>query len=214
MFLTFNLLLCLPSIVLSATVQRPQPSAFEAAPGLSSLTQTNDSSTSPVSSDSSVVIETLGEGPIAKTNLLLPGFNSSEPEYASFEYPDLDVGPLGATDANVECRGGSLGENLTRYSCNDALNRMSIENTRLNFGQRFTQQWHVKLPFRTSSLDSFCVIDVTHARGKVSDVATPFEIKNAAEKVVKGCVKNGAPNTGGLIRNVGKVDFFPGLSCS
>lgn len=193
--------------MLSATVQRPPPGAFDGAPGSSSLTQLKDSSISPYLSNSALVIETIGEGPNAKTDFFLPESNSSDPEYTAFEYPGIDDNLLGATDADVQCR-ASLGENITRFSCNEALNSMSTDNTRFSWGQRFTQQaWQVKLPVRYSGSDGFCVIDVTHAKGKVSDFATPREVKEAAQKVVNGCIKTGKPNTGGSIRKVGKMNL-------
>lgn len=55
----------------------------------------------------------------------------------------------------------------------------------------------------TNIADGFCAIDIVHKKGAVSDFATIAEIKTAATKVRYACVQNGAPNTGGMIRNVG-----------
>lgn len=56
-----------------------------------------------------------------------------------------------------------------------------------------------------SSFDGFCAIDVVHKRGFVADIASPLQIKQAAAQVMTGCIKNGAPNMGGMIGNVGTL---------
>lgn len=203
MLSTFSLLLCLPSVVLSATVQRPAPGTFEGAPGLSNLIQINETSISPYLSNSSLVIQTTGEGPTARIDFLQSGSNSSDPDCASFEYPDLDEGLLGASEANIQCR-ANLGEDIPRFSCNEALNSMSTENTRVSWGQRFTHAWQIT-----------CPSDIVAPKASVSSTSRtlrakcriwPLLVKSGMRR--RNWSKDGAPNTGGLIRNVGKVIPF------
>ncbi len=205
MISTLKTLIYFSIAVFSATVPQPPQGAFEGAPGSSlSLTQTNDASAQPVVLDSSMVIESVGDVQSANTSFLFPDSNYSNSENKlPFEYPELDL--LGASNADLQCKGGSLGVNLSRLSCTSAFDRMSNQNTVLTWGQRSAGNYQVQLPFRASSLDGFCAIDVVHAPGKVSDLATPLQLKQAAAQVINGCVKNGAPNTGGMIRNVGKM---------
>lgn len=205
MFSTLHTLICFSTAVFSATVPQPPQGAFEGAPGSPlSLTQTNDSSAQPIVLDNTMVIESVGDIQSANTSFLFSDSNYSNSEYElPFEYPDLDL--LGAPNADLQCKGGSLGVNLSRLSCTSAFDRMRNQNNLLTWGQRSAGSFQVLLPFRASSLDGFCAIDVVHAPGKVSDLASPLQLKQAADEVIKGCVKNGAPNTGGMRRNLGKM---------
>ncbi len=204
MFSTLKIVICFSTAVFSATVPQPPQGAFEGAPASSlSLTQTNDASAQPIALDSSMVIESVGDVQSANTSFLFPDSNYSNSEYElPFEYPDLDL--LGASNADLQCK-ESLGVNLSRLSCTSAFNRISSRNNLITWGQRGAGNYQVNLPFRVGSEDGFCAIDVVHAPGKVSDLASPLQLKQAAAQVINGCVKNGAPNTGGMVRNLGKT---------
>ncbi len=207
MFPTLILLTYFSIAVLSATVPKPAQGAYEGGSGSSlSLAPINDSSAEPILSDSSLVIESVGDVLSTNTTFLLPDSNSSNSEYAlPFEYPDL--GLLGATNADLQCKGGNFGVNLSRLSCNSAFDRLSNSPSVMTWGQRGAGSFQIKLPFRASSSDGFCAIDVVHAPGKVSDLTSPLQVKQAASQVINGCVKNGAPNTGGLMRNIGMMMY-------
>ena len=47
-----------------------------------------------------------------------------------------------------------------------------------------------------------------YAESVVSDVADANDITAAATKIMSGCIKNGPPNTGGLIRNIGTLESW------
>ena len=56
-----------------------------------------------------------------------------------------------------------------------------------------------------------CVVDIVHAKDKISDFISGDQLKEAATQLVSTCVKNGAPNTGGVIKNLGMSKVSPDL---
>ena len=48
-------------------------------------------------------------------------------------------------------------------------------------------------------------MDVVHNRNTVSDLASTRQIQNAATRVLNSCIKNGAPNSGGMVSGVGTL---------
>ena len=187
--LLFLLLTLVPTTILCATVQ-----------GLDDPSLTLDQPLlEPFESNTGPVVET-----VSNASFLYPNLNNSDYELP-FDYPDLDLGSTDtnlSTNAEPECK-ESLGVNLSRFSCSDAYNRMRDGTATLTWGQRGTGNFQVRLPFRVSSIDGFCAIDIVHGTRSNSDFATLSQVKQAANQVINGCIRNGPPNTGGLIRNVG-----------
>ena len=204
MFCTLLLVAFLLSTAFSANVlQSSQGTANIAPDSLSALNLVDPSSLEPLESDSSLNIHSTGSPQLSNTTVILPNSSLSGFEYDTpFEYPGLND-LLGATNAGLQCRGETFGFNLSRTSCLQAYRRVNNSPVPLTWGQRDEGKFQVKLPFRLSSYDGFCVLDVVHDRGFVGGVASPLQIKQAALQVLHGCIKNGAPNTGGMIGNVG-----------
>ncbi|MCJ1452682.1 hypothetical protein MMC28_003025 [Mycoblastus sanguinarius] len=120
---------------------------------------------------------------------------------------DYDIDLLSDNNANVLCNGERFGINLSRGSCNLALQRMNQTTDIYNWGQRRTPgaiNFNVKLPFRILSYDGFCAVDIVHKKGAISDYASGLEVHTAAQRVLNGCVKSGAPNEGGYVGSVGQ----------
>lgn len=206
MFCTFLLLAFFPFASFSASVLQPSQGTANVGPGsLSALTLGDPSSLEPIESDSSLIIQSTGSSQSPNTTVLLINSSLTGSEYdLPFEYPGLDD-VLGATNAGLQCKGESFGFNLSRLSCTQAYGRIATSTSVGTWGQRGQGSYNAILPFRWSSFDGFCAIDLVHNKNSVSDSASPLQIKQAAAQVMNGCIRNGAPNTGGMIGNVGTL---------
>ena len=206
MFFTLLLVIFFPLATFTASISQLSQSTASVAPdSLLTLNPTDDSSLEPIESDSSLIIQSIGSPQSPNTTLLLPNASLSVSEYdMPFEYPGLDD-LLGATNAGLQCKGESFGFNLSRTSCVQAFGRIGTSANLVTWGQRARGNYQVKLPYRYSSFDGFCAIDVVHSRNTVSEVASEIQIKRAAAQIMNGCIRNGAPNTGGMIGNVGML---------
>ncbi|CAL8585087.1 hypothetical protein XPA_010665 [Xanthoria parietina] len=120
----------------------------------------------------------------------------------SFQY----TGPV-IMQEGVRCDGANYGTRLDLQSCDDALRGLDGDDTRtLTFGQRgVLPRAQQTLPFRRSSGDGRCVIDVVHSsRGPARDAATSLMIKEAAARVVHFCVNGGqGTSRGGYVGHIG-----------
>ena len=206
MFCTFLLLAFSPFASFSASVLQPSQGTVNVAPdSLSTLTLADPFSLEPIESDSSLTIQSTSSSQSPNTTVLLTNSSLTGSEYdMPFEYPGLDD-LLGAKTAELQCKGESFGFNLSKLSCTQAYSRLSTSNLVGTWGQRGGANYQVKLPYRLSSFDGFCALDVVHSKNSVSDFASPLEIKQAAAQIMDGCIRNGAPNTGGMIGNVGTL---------
>ena len=104
----------------------------------------------------SLVIEQSGSGSILNTTFTDTNLNISNPDYdMPFDYPGL----LDDTNDDITCKADPYGVNITRISCDDALDRMSLSTARLiSFGQRGRGTFDINLPLRISSCKSCPVI--------------------------------------------------------
>ena len=100
--------------------------------------------------DDALVIETIGSGPSTNTTFLLPDANISGSVHdMPFDYPGLDS--IAASNAEIQCKGEPFGFNLSRTSCNDAINGWPTGSTVISMGQRGHGNFQAKLPARRSS---------------------------------------------------------------
>ena len=152
MFPTLFLVLLLPRAAFSASLILPSQDNGNLTSGsLIAPTQPDDSSNASIGSNSPIVLESIGDS-LSNISFLLPNQNASGTEYDStFDYPDLD---LDATNAEPECK-ASLGTDLVKTSCIDAVARVSPSDTIFFWGQRGKGSFQAKLPWRSSSCRFF-----------------------------------------------------------
>ena len=95
------------------------------------------------------ILESVGSSSEANVSFLLPNVDDSNSDYdMPFEYPDLNLN--GTTNDDVECK-ESFGINLSRVSCENALQRFPNSPVPVKWGQRFKTSRNVALPYRVSS---------------------------------------------------------------
>ncbi|KAL8647360.1 MAG: hypothetical protein Q9210_005607 [Variospora velana] len=119
------------------------------------------------------------------------------------------------------CNGRLYGRNLNLASCRQVWDVMSNYPGTKSFGQRRSEGFfEAPLPFRYLSHDGRCAVDLAHARGVTSDIASPLDLKNAAMAIIQVCVGL-PPNEGGLITGLGEtggislrvVPYRPSVVC-
>ncbi|KAF6219098.1 hypothetical protein HO133_004923 [Letharia lupina] len=110
------------------------------------------------------------------------------------------------TSAAPQCNGTLYGTNLDRHSCFDAWQNLGSIPERVSWGPRGPgHNFQYRLPYRWSSDDGQCVIDITNYQAHNSDFASLLEISHAADQVLKKCIDPlGGPAEGGFVANVGK----------
>ena len=197
---------------------------------LSMYSTPDDSSMEP---DPSMIVESIGSSQSANASYQFPNAIISGSIYdMPFQYPELDLEAsdadiqckesFGVNLSRASCddiiRGWNPKDGSEPYSwgqrgkgnfhANLPYRFSSSECPPIILPNTFLLQRHREVPHNEILIwygvgDGFCVIDVVHAKDAVSDMASSNEIKQAARQLINGCVKNGAPNTGGLIRNIG-----------
>ncbi|KAL9130639.1 MAG: hypothetical protein Q9175_006969 [Cornicularia normoerica] len=130
-----------------------------------------------------------------------PSNHSASINGLSFGY-DLPA----VTNAIPQCNGAVYGTNLDRHSCFDAWGSMGFTAQLVSWGPRGPgHNFQFRLPYRWSSDDGQCVIDVVHRQDHNSDFASFLEIRHAADQVMQKCIDPPSnPAMGGFVANVGK----------
>ena len=130
----------------------------------------------------------------------------------------LVTSPVGAP--KVSCNGALYGRNLNRDSCEQVYNLMSMDPSKVTFGERHEGFWQANLPFRWLSHDGRCAIDLGHTKGAISDEMAPGDIRRMVRVLLDVCVR-GRPNEGGMVSNIGEsgnlllriVPYKPTVTC-
>ncbi|KAM0805193.1 hypothetical protein BDR22DRAFT_884739 [Usnea florida] len=112
--------------------------------------------------------------------------------------------PIESTQV-LRCNSHSYGTDLNRGSCHDAWVNLGRTPDTVRWGPRVSaQSAPYRLPYRWSSDDGACVIEIISVKPSDSDVASRLDISRAAERVLDKCVDDPAlPAIGGWIKNIG-----------
>ncbi|KAL9585544.1 MAG: hypothetical protein Q9212_001469 [Teloschistes hypoglaucus] len=117
---------------------------------------------------------------------------SSEHTTPNISYSELGhiLGQVGTPP--YKCDPKAYGRDLHVRSCRDALLAIPADTRKLKLGSRGPgdRRNDVNLPYRFSSDDAVCVIEISPPVGGSYDVVTSLELARAAFSIVEGCVSN------------------------
>ncbi|KAL6718886.1 hypothetical protein ACLMJK_003121 [Lecanora helva] len=136
----------------------------------------------------------------------LSNTSSFPPSLESSNATSVAMRNLSSLAGTIKCDGRKYGFDLSIPSCEEAWDILPKSFTPVSFGKRPNGEVDVALPFRVLSSDGLCAIDIVATKDLTSDVATSYDIAEAALGILDSCVKG--PQAG----SQGGVAGFLGLN--
>ncbi|CAD6593088.1 MAG: hypothetical protein ASARMPRED_007011 [Alectoria sarmentosa] len=108
----------------------------------------------------------------------------------------------------IRCDGQQYGRDLNIEECKQAFQSITRSSQQISFGQRRTAEtYDVNVPYRFSSDNDDCVIDIGLAPSAQSTYGSFIQVAQAASVVIETCVRTNNP-TGGIAWKVAPSGLY------